>query len=96
MSAFITHSVKSWPAFFEAAIDGRKTHDFRNKYERNYKIGDFLELNEYNPFVGDYTGRKALFRITYITSNDTPCALSSNALDRDTCVLSIRKVDDIG
>jgi hypothetical protein len=50
-------------------------------------------LCEYDPFGGGYTGRWALFEITYITSNDTPCAMSSNALARDACILSVSLIE---
>jgi hypothetical protein len=83
------YEVKSWPAFFSKMITGVKKHDMRDKRERDYKVGDRVLLREYDPFGGGYTGRAAVFLITYITSNDTPCAMSSNALDRDACILSV-------
>jgi len=32
--------------------------------------------------------------ITYITSNNTPCAFSSAVLDKDYCILSLRLMED--
>lgn len=87
-----THIVKSWPQFFEPIVAGIRTSDMRDKTERNYQIGDRMLLQEYDPFKGAYTGREQEVEITHIISNDTPCALSSVALDNNFAVLSIRLV----
>lgn len=87
------HEVKSWPYLFEAAVTGLKTHDIRNLGERDYRAGDTLVLQEFDQTKGAYTGRECSFVITYITSRNTPCAMSSACLDRDFCVLSITKIE---
>jgi hypothetical protein len=87
------YAIKSWPAFFSKMIAGEKKHDMRDKSERIYAVGDRVLLQEYDPFGGGYTGRSAIFEITYITSNDTPCAMSSNALSRDACILSVALIE---
>lgn len=84
------YSVKSWSAFFQAIKSGTKTHDLRDKIDRDYKVGDTLFLREYDPFAGKYTGDSCTVEITYITSNNTPCAFSSAVLDKDYCILSLR------
>lgn len=84
------YEVKSWPSFFSAMVSGKKLHDMRDKRDRQYKVGDRMKLREYDPFNGVYTGREAVFEITYITSNDTPCAMSSAALDKNFCILSVK------
>lgn len=86
------HEVKSWCAFFQAFKSGAKKHDMRDMFDRDYKVGDVLILNEYDPFKGEYTGEKLAMRITYITSRDTPCAFSSAALSRDFCILSLERL----
>ncbi len=83
------HTVKSWVSFYQAFKAGEKKHDLRDKKDRVYKKGDTLILQEYDPFKGEYTGSEMAMKITYITSNDTPCAFSSSALDRDYCILSL-------
>jgi Domain of unknown function (DUF3850) len=83
------YEVKSWPWFFEPMCAGTKKHDMRDKRDRLYKIGDHMLLREWDPRDGQYTGREAVALITYITSNDSPCAMSSNALDRDAAILSV-------
>lgn len=84
------HIMKSWPEFFQAIKAGTKTHDLRDMRDRDYKVGDVLVLQEYDPFKGEYSGDECKVEITYITSNNTPCALSSAVLDKGYCILSIR------
>lgn len=86
------HNVKSWTYLFQAAVAGIKTHDIRNLGERDYKVGDILVLHEFDQTTGQYTGNEQAFRITYITSRETPCAMSSACLDRNFCILSIKKL----
>lgn len=83
-----THTVKSWPWFYEPMIKGIKKHDMRTT-DRDYKVGDYLHLREFDPRTGKYTGREDTMKITYITSRDTPCALSSNGLAQDHVILSL-------
>jgi Domain of unknown function (DUF3850) len=85
-----THKVKSWCYLYSAAIAGYKTHDFRDMTERDYKVGDHMHFQEFDQTTGKYTGREALFQITYITDNRTPCAMSSCALEKKYGVLSIK------
>lgn len=87
-----TYSVKSWTFLFQAIKSGVKTHDIRDMRDRDYKVGDFLLLNEFDPATGKYTGDKLLVEITYITNTTTPCAMSSACLDKNFCVLSVKKV----
>lgn len=89
------YEVKSWPWFFESMCAGVKTHDMRDKRDRNYKVGDRMLLREFDPRTGAYTGREAIAVITYITDNVTPCAMSSSALDRNHAILSVR-VSELG
>lgn len=86
------YAMKSWQPYFQAIKNGAKLHDVRSKKDRDFKIGDIIQLEEYLPFEGRYTGASLLVQVTYITSNDTPCALSSAVLDRDYCILSLRVI----
>jgi hypothetical protein len=85
------HRVKSWPSFFEATLNGTKTHDVRRMSDRDYQVGDTLRLMEFDPEKKAYTGRELSVRITYITSAKSPCALSDSCLHPDYCILSITK-----
>lgn len=87
------YKVKSWTAFFQAFKAGEKTHDLRDLKDRKYKVGDYLVLQEYDPFRGKYTGEEMTMKITYITSSDTPCAFSSSALEKGYCILSLKPAE---
>lgn len=89
----VTHKVKSWPCYFQPMVDGHKKHDMRNMKDREYKIGDKMLLQEFDHTNGEYTNREALFEITYITSVNTPCALSSAMLDNNACILSLKLLE---
>jgi uncharacterized protein DUF3850 len=84
-----THELKCWPQFFEAIAQGHKRHDLRRCDDRDFRVGDGLLLREFDPNANAYTGREQVVVITYITSTQEPCALSSAALDPDFCILSI-------
>jgi Domain of unknown function (DUF3850) len=88
----VEHKVKSWPHLFEAALAGTKTHEMRKATERDYRVGDTLRIQEYDPSLETYTGRELVVRITYITSSESPCALSRSGLHPDYCILSITKL----
>ena len=82
------HRVKSWTHLFQAAWDGKKRHDIRDMRDREYSVGDTLILQEFDMAKGEYTGRELVTRIEYKTDRDTPCALSSNCLERNHVIIS--------
>lgn len=70
------HELKTWPLHFQAIYDGRKRFEFRYN-DREFQIGDFLYLREWEPYIkkeylsynkdgGNYLGRSIFARITYI------------------------------
>ena len=59
------HVLKSYPSFFNAVLDGRKTFEVR-KNDRDYHVNDTLLLKEYNPIYDIYTGRAIKCKVTYI------------------------------
>ena len=76
----MTHVLKTWPQYFNAIIDGRKTFECR-KNDRPFAVGDVLHLLEWDPETQEYTGRSMDRRITYILDGKcTPPGL---------CVMSI-------
>lgn len=83
------HRVKSWPELFEATLSGSKRHEMRRATDRNYRVGDLLVLQEYDPVERTYSGRELRMRITYVTSAEFPCALSGGGLHSDYCILSV-------
>lgn len=84
--------LKSWKEFFGPIVNLARTSDMRSKKDRVFHVGQKIRLREYDFAQGKYTGRTCNVLVTHIISNDTPCALSSNALDRDHVVLSIKVV----
>ena len=60
------HTIKAWPHFFAALERGDKNFEVRRD-DRNYKIGDLLEIHEYDPSYG-HTRRcpPLLFDVTYV------------------------------
>lgn len=88
----VEHRVKSWPQFFEATLSGAKTHEVRRNTDRDYRVGDRLRLQEYDPEKKIYSGRELVVLITYKTSAEAPCALSDECLHPDFCILSVTKV----
>ena len=87
--AHYDYEVKSWPWLFEPMMAKQKMHDMRDMRDRPYKIGDRMLLREFDPRTGKYTGREGVALITYITNNETPCAMSSSVLARDFAILSV-------
>lgn len=85
----IEHRVKSWPELFDAVASGRKHHEMRRATDRDYRVGDVLVLQEFDPATKAYSGRELRVRITYVTSAEFPCALSGGGLHPDYCILSI-------
>lgn len=88
----VKHVLKCWPQFFDAISAGKKTHDLRRADDRDFRVGDVVQLNEFDPTSQQYTGRRLRVRITYITSAALPCALSKGALHPDYCILSIQRL----
>ena len=60
----MTHALKLNEEFFGDVLTGNKTFEVR-KNDRDYKVGDWLQLQSYCPDRG-YTGGEALRKITYI------------------------------
>jgi hypothetical protein len=86
------HVIKSWPQFFGPILRGTRTHELREN-DRGYSVGDTLELREYDPLLQNYTGRSCKVKVTSITSNSEPCAVSHEALNPKFCILSVSLID---
>ena len=68
-----THKLKTWPQYFKDIQEGKKTFELR-KNDQNFKVGDKLQLLEYDPLVADkgnaYTGKKQKTRVIYLIDGD--------------------------
>ncbi|PIZ80595.1 RNA-binding protein [Candidatus Pacearchaeota archaeon CG_4_10_14_0_2_um_filter_31_10] len=56
---------KTWPIPFQSILDGAKTFDVRLA-DFDARPGDTLVLKEFDPTLGQYTGREIKKEITYI------------------------------
>lgn len=65
----MTHALKTWPDFFKQVQDGIKSFELR-KNDRDYKLGDQLLLQEYDPKTDKYTGQEWKGEITYVFSDE--------------------------
>ncbi|HHX4812294.1 TPA: DUF3850 domain-containing protein [Yersinia enterocolitica] len=65
----ITHQLKILPEYFQAVIDGRKKTELRTN-DRDFKVGDYLLLVEWDRGTDEYTGRKIGVEISDITQCD--------------------------
>lgn len=61
----VCHSLKTWPEHFENILSGVKTFEIR-KNDRDFRIGSFLQLFEYDPETKEYSGRWLMKRVTHI------------------------------
>lgn len=59
------HHLKTWPEPFCAVLDGSKRAELR-KDDRDFKVGDHLLLEEWDPGRREYTGRAHEVVITHI------------------------------
>jgi hypothetical protein len=74
------HILKTWPEYFEAVYNGSKTTEIREDDNRDFRAGDLLRLNEWNPRLRVYTGRSVYVSVNHVMEIDvigygelTPC-----------------------
>lgn len=63
------HELKIWPEYFDPVIKQLKTFEIRRN-DRDFKVRDRVLLREWDPNKGEYTGRTAMVRITYILEGE--------------------------
>ncbi|MBU2514533.1 DUF3850 domain-containing protein [bacterium] len=59
------HKLKTWPVYYQAVVSGQKRFEAR-KDDRDFKEGDVLILQEYDPKNQEYTGRQHTVKVDYI------------------------------
>lgn len=60
------HELKTHPEPFEAVRLWRKRFEMRSTADRTFAVGDYLRLREWDPEMGDYTGRSLSVSVLYI------------------------------
>lgn len=65
----VLHHLKIHPEMFEAVASGVKGFEYRVN-DRNYKVGDILNLNEWHPVEEFYTKRSIKVEVTFILEGD--------------------------
>lgn len=75
------HRLKTWPEYFQALCSGRKTFELR-KNDRDFRVGDVLLLEEWDPATKAYSGRLIEREVTYI-------AQGVFGLPADVCVMAV-------
>lgn len=69
------HELKTWPAQYQAIVDGKKTFEYRIN-DRGFKVGHTLKLREYSPEMKGYTGRVMRARVTYMLDENCDVPVS--------------------
>lgn len=78
----MTHNLKTWPQYFQRILSGEKTFEVR-KNDRDFQVGDYLLLNEYDPKTDKFTGNFVYKKVSYILHG------GNFGLDKDTVVMSL-------
>lgn len=61
----MTHALKTWPEYYREVVNGNKTFELR-KDDRDFKSGDTVILQGYDPEVRKYTGEETKFKIGFV------------------------------
>lgn len=61
------HKLKIWPWHYDNVASGKKTFELREN-DRDYREGDILQLESYDPAKKAYDGRTSAYRVTYVHS----------------------------
>ncbi len=85
MEIMTDHLLKSWVVYFNAILQGRKTFDYR-KNDRDFKIGDTLQLREWDPEINKSTGRRLRVLVQDIC-HDIP------GMPVEYCIMSIKLLE---
>lgn len=78
------HNLKIWSKYFDAVDNGTKPFEIRQCRDREFNVGDTLDLREWDNDEGEYTGRQTTKIVTYVIKG--PCF----GIDAGTCVMGIK------
>lgn len=62
---FMVHELKTWPTFYQAVEQCRKTFEVR-KDDRFFVEGDILHLREWDAEKEEYTGKSLFRKVCYV------------------------------
>ena len=65
----VVHKLKTWAEYFKVIINGSKTFELR-KNDRDFKVGDRLDLMEYDPKTQSFTGNHCQRFVSYIIGDN--------------------------
>jgi len=77
------HELKCWCKYFERIFYNQKTFEVR-KNDRDFMVGDFIHLREWDNDKQEYTGRELTLIITYILEG------GQFGIEEGYCVMSIK------
>lgn len=80
-----THELKILPQWFTDVLTGKKNFEIRRN-DRDFKVGDYLLLREYEPAIAKYSGREITKRIQYIYHGD-----GNYGLSEEFCILGLEE-----
>jgi len=59
------HKLRTYPPEFTQSMFGNKSFELRVD-DRDYRLGDYLALEEWDPETKEYSGRSIMRQVTYI------------------------------
>ena len=83
----MTHALKTWPEYFKAIESEAKTFEIR-LFDRPFRVGEKLLLQEYDPEKQKYTGKELEREITYIFPGTDRFGVNQNY-----CVMGIKPIE---
>ena len=86
---FKVHRLKCWPEYFAALKTKQKTFEFRFN-DRDYHVGDVLEIYEWNPDTQQATGNELVRIVSHITQNE------KLGVPKDYVIMSLHELSDEG
>jgi ASC-1-like (ASCH) protein len=65
-----THELKTWTIYFDLVLSNKKQFEIRFN-DRDFKEGDLLVLQDFNPGTQKYTNRVIMKKVKYILSHSS-------------------------
>lgn len=77
-----THRLKTWPEYFQAMVGDKKKKFELRQNDRDFRVGDILKLEEWDPETSMHTGRFLFRKVTYLIQGGF-------GLPKDLCIMSV-------